>query len=156
MRSLIQFLLLGTLSLSTLAMDMNIRVRMDYVYGDYRVYERFFKAFQQAVNSADVNLVARMVEFPLKVHTLDGTQLVESQQDFIAQYQHIINDGVYTEVVRQNFEELFVHQTGIMIGRGQVWFSGKCLEPGVNLEDGCKRVWVRITSISHTAPSSFE
>ena len=156
MRTITLFLLLCTLCVSTFAKDMNIRVRMDYVYGDYRVYERFFKTFQNAINSANVDMVAKMVEFPLKVHNVDGTHLIETQKDFVAQYEQIINNDVYNEVIQQNFEELFVHQTGIMIGRGQVWFSGKCLEPGASLDDNCKRVWVRVTSISHKAPRSFE
>ena len=52
--------------------------------------------------------------------------VVKDATDCEARYDAIFTMAVRKAIGTQQFEELFVNQSGVMIGMGEVWFAGGC------------------------------
>lgn len=85
----------------------------------------FLKSLQTAVAKDDAASVAKLARFPLRVN-LPKKKVLKSPQ-FIAQYPSIITPKVKAAVLAQTAESLFRNSQGAMIGNGEIWFSGICL-----------------------------
>ena len=96
---------------------------------------------QRAVAAHDARAVAAMVNYPIKVSPYGETMTIRNERDFIAKYDSIMTPGIIHSIEKQKYEELFVRDQGAMIGRGQVWFSGICLNKT------CSRSVIRIKTI---------
>ena len=49
-----------------------------------------------------------------------------SPNSFIESYDKIMTPNVQHAVERQEFGDLFVNSDGVMVGNGQLWFTGVC------------------------------
>ncbi|STR44722.1 hypothetical protein [Iodobacter fluviatilis] len=85
----------------------------------------FLKSLQTAVAKDDASSVAKLARFPLRVN-LPKKKTLQAQQ-FIAQYSKVITPKVKAAVLAQTAESLFRNSNGAMIGNGEIWFSGLCL-----------------------------
>ncbi|NHQ87062.1 hypothetical protein HA050_13165 [Iodobacter sp. HSC-16F04] len=85
----------------------------------------FLKSLQTAVAKDDAASVAKLTRFPLKVNLPKKITLKAPQ--FIAQYSKVITPKVKAAVLAQTTETLFRNSNGAMIGNGEIWFSGICL-----------------------------
>jgi len=85
----------------------------------------FLKSLQTAVANDDAASVAKLSRFPLRVN-LPNKKTLQAQQ-FITQYPKLITAKVKTAVLAQTAETLFRNSNGAMIGNGEIWFSGICL-----------------------------
>lgn len=114
------------------------RARIDSVLGDAAQYEKVFNAFKTAVVGGDRAAVVEEVHFPLNI--ADGKKIT-GPGEFQRNYEKIITPAVVKAVSEQDFGKVFVNQQGVMIGNGQVWLNGQCLDPA------CAKTEVKVITI---------
>lgn len=98
---------------------------IDCVFGDVVQYEVVFIVFQKVVNGGDCVVVVEEVCFLLKI--VNGVMIV-GLGEFQCNYECILILVVCKVIVVQIFDMVMVNQQGVMIGDGQVWFNGVCLD----------------------------
>lgn len=114
------------------------RARIDAVLGDAAQYEKVFNAFKTAVVGGDRAAVVEQVRFPLNI--ADGKKIT-GPGEFQRNYEKIITPAVVKAVSEQDFGKVFANQQGVMIGDGQVWLNGTCLDPA------CTKTEVKVITI---------
>ena len=114
------------------------RARIDAVLGDAAQYETVFNAFKAAVVSGDRAAVVEEVHFPLNIA---GGKKITGPGEFQRSYEKIITPAVVKAVSEQDFGKVFVNQQGVMIGDGQVWLNGQCLD------QACTKTEVKVITI---------
>jgi len=116
----------------------DVRQRIDRVLGDAAQYEAVFIAFQKAVNGGDRAAVVEEVRFPLKI--ANGATIA-GPGEFQRNYERILTPAVRKAIAAQTFDTVMVNQQGVMIGDGQVWLNGACLDTA------CSRTEVKVVTI---------
>jgi len=101
------------------------RARIETLLGDAAQYEKVFNAFRTAVVGGDRAAVVEEVRFPLNIA---GGKKITGPGEFQRNYEKIITPAVVKAVSEQDFGKVFVNQQGVMIGDGQVWLNGQCLD----------------------------
>lgn len=114
------------------------RARIEAVLGDAAQYEKVFNAFKTAVVGGDRAAVVEEVRFPLNI---SGGKKITGPGEFQRNYEKIITPAVVKAVSEQDFGKVFVNQQGVMIGDGQVWLTGECLDKA------CARTEVKVGTI---------
>jgi len=116
----------------------DVRQRIDQVLGDAAQYEAVFNAFQKAVNGGDHAAVVEEVRFPLNI--ANGAKIT-GPGEFQRNYERILTPAVRKAIAAQKFDDVMVNQQGVMIGDGQVWLNGTCLD------QACSRTEVKVVTI---------
>jgi hypothetical protein len=106
--------------------DSDISATLDSLYGDHQPYEDFFNALKQAVAAKDKHAVAGMVSYPFKTKVSGKNLAIRSAQDFVTRYDAILTPKVVSAIEQQTYDTLFARDIGVMIGSGEVWFTGVC------------------------------
>lgn len=114
------------------------RARIESVLGDAAQYEKVFNAFKTAVVGGDRAAVVEEVRFPLNIA---GGKKITGPGEFQRNYEKIITPAVVKAVSGQDFGKVFVNQQGVMIGDGQVWLNGQCLD------QACTKTEVKVITI---------
>ncbi len=114
------------------------RARIETLLGDAAQFEKVFNAFKAAVVGGDRPAVVEEVRFPLNVG--DGKKIT-GPGEFQRNYEKIITPAVVKAVSEQDFGKVFVNQQGVMIGSGQVWLNGQCLD------QACTKTEVKVITI---------
>ena len=114
------------------------RARIESVLGDAAQYEKVFNAFKTAVVGGDRAAVVEEVHFPLNI---SGGKKITGPGEFQRNYEKIITPAVVKAVSEQDFGKVFVNQQGVMIGDGQVWLNGQCLD------QACTKTEVKVITI---------
>lgn len=114
------------------------RARIETLLGDAAQYEKVFNAFKTAVVGGDRAAVVEQVRFPLNI--ADGKKIA-GPGEFQRNYEKIITPAVVKAVSEQDFGKVFVNQQGVMIGSGQVWLNGTCLD------QACTKTEVKVITI---------
>ncbi|WP_375068324.1 hypothetical protein AB9L18_18520 [Stenotrophomonas lactitubi] len=114
------------------------RARIETLLGDAAQYEKVFNAFKTAVVAGDRPAVVEEVRFPLNI---SGGKKITGPGEFQRNYEKIITPAVVKAVSAQEFGKVFVNQQGVMIGDGQVWLNGECLDKA------CTRTEVKVITI---------
>ncbi|MEN5287335.1 hypothetical protein ABE494_15480 [Stenotrophomonas lactitubi] len=114
------------------------RARIETLLGDAAQYEKVFNAFKTAVVAGDRPAVVEEVRFPLNI---SGGKKITGPGEFQRNYEKIITPAVVKAVSAQEFGTVFVNQQGVMIGDGQVWLNGQCLDKA------CTRTEVKVITI---------
>lgn len=97
---------------------------LDDLYGAHAPYHRFFEKLKKAVAESDKETVASMVEYPFQAR-IDGKAMkIRDTAHFVADYDKVISAKVKQAVVKQTYPALFANWQGVMIGDGEIWFSG--------------------------------
>ncbi|WP_414555352.1 hypothetical protein [Stenotrophomonas forensis] len=120
------------------AEEGDARARIDSVLGDAAQYEKVFNAFKTAVVGGDRAAVVEEVRFPLNIA---GGKKISGPGEFQRNYEKIITPAVVKAMSGQDFGKVFVNQQGVMIGDGQVWLTGECLDKA------CARTEVKVGTI---------
>ncbi|MFV1848102.1 hypothetical protein ACNJRW_18095 [Stenotrophomonas maltophilia] len=120
------------------AEEGDARARIDSVLGDAAQYEKVFNAFKAAVVGGDRAAVVEEVRFPLNIA---GGKKISGPGEFQRNYEKIITPAVVKAMSGQDFGKVFVNQQGVMIGDGQVWLTGECLDKA------CARTEVKVGTI---------
>lgn len=116
----------------------DVRQRIDQVLGNSAQYEMVFNAFQKAVNGGDRAAVVEEVRFPLNI--ANGAKIT-GPGEFQRNYERILTPAVRKAIAAQKFDDVMVNQQGVMIGDGQVWLNGTCLD------QACSRTEVKVVTI---------
>ncbi|HCT27439.1 MAG TPA: hypothetical protein DIW85_14675 [Stenotrophomonas sp.] len=114
------------------------RARIESLLGDAAQYEKVFNAFKTAVVGGDRAAVVEEVRFPLNI---SGGKKITGPGEFQRNYEKIITPAVVKAVSEQDFGKVFVNQQGVMIGDGQVWLNGQCLD------QACTKTKVKVITI---------
>lgn len=114
------------------------RARIETLLGDAAQYEKVFNTFKTAVIGGDRAAVVEEVRFPLNI---SGGKKITGPGEFQRNYEKIITPAVVKAVSEQDFSKVFVNQQGVMIGDGQVWLNGQCLD------QACTKTEVKVITI---------
>ncbi|HBP02154.1 MAG TPA: hypothetical protein DD677_02995 [Stenotrophomonas sp.] len=114
------------------------RGHIETLLGDAAEYEKVFNAFKTAVVGGDRAAVVEEVRFPLNI--ANGRKIT-GPGEFQRNYEKIITPAVVKAVSEQDFGKVFVNQQGVMIGDGQVWLNGQCLD------QACTKTEVKVITI---------
>ena len=117
------------------------RGRIERVLGDADQYETVFKALQQGIAGDDRAAVAALMRYPLRVDTGGNKREVPDAASFQRDYERIVTAPVARAISAQSFETVFANQQGVMIGNGQAWLNGTCLDTA------CSRTEVKVVAL---------
>lgn len=109
---------------------------------------KFFQGFQEAITSRRADQVAGFVEFPLRVNLCKGSQTIQ-RKDFARRFPSVFDARISEAVRKQTFENLFTNSQGVMIGDGEVWFSGVCEGTA---DDPCSKQRIRVITVNKGCP----
>lgn len=100
--------------------------RIDVLYGHHDAYHRFLKELQQYVSDKNQEKISELVAYPIKVKIKSVNKTIRDKKEFIENYEKILTPKILKVISDQKYENLFVNYEGIMIGNGEIWFSGVC------------------------------
>lgn len=115
---------------------------LDQLFGDHRPYQAFFAKLQKAVSGSDKETVAGLISYPFQARIKGKAIKIRDARHFIADYDKVITANVAGAIAKQSYATLFVNAQGVMIGDGEVWFSGVCSD------SSCKHQAIQITAIN--------
>lgn len=83
---------------------------------------------QTAVAAGDAGGVAALVSFPVPVNFASGRKQRMSRKQFMTRFAEIFTPKLRAAVAKQKPAGLFRNSQGAMIGDGEVWLSGICID----------------------------
>lgn len=116
--------------------------RLDALFGAHEPYRVFLRDLQEAVAADARQQVAAMVSYPLRARIRDHAVQLGDAQQFLARYDEILTPKTLEAISQQSYQGLFANSRGVMIGTGQVWFSGICRDAG------CRARTIRIIAFN--------
>ncbi|HEY6375543.1 MAG TPA: hypothetical protein VIX90_08455 [Edaphobacter sp.] len=96
---------------------------------------------QLAVAKHDAAAVAALVHYPIRVKLHGKPTDINKPQSFIKHYDNIITPDIVDVIAKQKYEDLFVNYQGAMLGEGEVWITGFCID------NACKPPDIKIGTI---------
>ncbi|WP_189609144.1 hypothetical protein [Pigmentiphaga litoralis] len=111
-----------------LATKADVDARLDRLYGAHQPYADFLVALQKASAANDRQAIANMVHYPFSTLLAARRKVLKTPKAFLARYDDIMTPKVRAAIAAQTYETLFSNSNGLMIGSGQVWFTGKCVD----------------------------
>jgi hypothetical protein len=111
-----------------LATKADVDARLDRLYGAHQPYADFLAALQKASAANDRQAIANMVHYPFSTLLAARRKVLKTPKAFLARYDDIMTPKVRAAIAAQTYETLFSNSNGLMIGSGQVWFTGKCVD----------------------------
>jgi hypothetical protein len=122
--------------------DLNKSI--DLSVGDHLKVQQLLTHLQQSVASHNAAAVAALVHYPIKVNPGKKPFTIKNDKAFIKDYDGIITHDIQDAILKQKYENLFVNSQGAMIGGGEVWITGFCLDKS------CKQSDIKIGTIQDT------
>jgi len=141
--------LLGLLG-PTVSAEEPIEKRLDTIFGEHERYLAFFQQLKDSVVRDDRKAVAGLLNYPLDVFHGRRRTVVRSPVEFLKRYPEVFNENVIRAVKSQEANALFANWRGVMLGNGQVWFSGVCA--GKNRDQPCADKVIKVITINTDAP----
>ncbi|WP_421570310.1 hypothetical protein [Stenotrophomonas sp. PD6] len=121
--------------------DGDARERITKLLGDADQYEAVFTALQRGVAAGDRAAVAGLMRYPVRVSIAGKSQKVADAAAFERDYDKIVTPALVKLIAEQKFDSLFVNWQGVMLGQGEVWINGKCLDKD------CAKAEVKVNNI---------
>ncbi len=116
--------------------------RLDTLFGEHESYRNFLQDLQAAVRANARERIAAMVSYPLKTH-IEGREVsVRTPREFMQRFDALLPPATQTVIAQQSYESLFANSEGVMIGRGELWFSGVCAD------ERCQERRIKIIAIN--------
>lgn len=100
-------------------------------FADARVVHHFIAELQERAQKGDRASIAKMVRFPLPVHSREGTLTLENEADLIARFDGIFGPAIVNIVLKCPRSGLYCDARGVMIGSGEVWLAPEETEPRI-------------------------
>ncbi|KAB2726469.1 hypothetical protein [Brucella anthropi] len=97
---------------------------LDALFGSHAPYQQFFEKLQKAIAASDKQGVASLVDYPFRARIGGRAVKITDAAHFLADYDKIITAKVKQAILKQTYPTLFANWQGVMIGDGEVWFSG--------------------------------
>ena len=136
------FIALGVAGAARAQSAAGVSDNLDALFGDHVPYQAFFDKLKKAVGSGDKETVASMVDYPFQARIGDKAVKIRDRKHFVADYDRVITSKVKDALARQTYATLFANWHGVMIGDGEIWFSGVCGDAA------CKQQTIRITAVN--------
>lgn len=102
----------------------NVDATLDTLFGAHEPYRQFLDSLKKAVAEDDRAQVAAMVAYPFHVRIDGKVVTLRDQAGFVTDYDRIVTPKVKQAIAGQSYATLFANDQGVMIGDGEVWFSG--------------------------------
>lgn len=117
------------------------RERITKLLGDAEPYEGVFNQLQRGVAAGDRAAVAGLMRYPMRVTIGGKNQNVADAAAFQRDYDKIVTPALAKLIAGQTFDTLFVNGQGVMLGQGEVWINGTCLDKD------CAKAEVKVNNI---------
>lgn len=111
----------------------DVDTTLDQLFGEHAAYATFFEALKTAVAAGDKQAVSAMVDYPFTARIGDKALTIRDAAQFVADYDTVITPKVKDAIAAQTYETLFANWQGVMIGNGELWFSGVGEPPVVRI-----------------------
>lgn len=121
-----------------------VDARLDLLFGEHDPYRAFLHALQAAVAADDRRQVATMVSYPLTTKIEGHLVHIRTTRQFLGHYDELLPPATRKLIATQSFEDLFVNSQGVMVGSGQLWFSGVCSD------ELCSKRTIKLTAFNPT------
>lgn len=132
---------LAAVCLGAFAQAESVDRRIETVLGPAPPYQKVFEQLQSAVVAGDMQRVAALVRYPIRVHVAGKSTTLRGPDDLIRHYRQVFTPAIAAAVTGQDYDKLFVNSQGVMFGDGQVWLSGICVKTD------CSQVDVKVIAI---------
>jgi hypothetical protein len=97
---------------------------------------------QSALHGQNKSALARLIDYPLTLQVAgEKDREIRNEREFLSNYSRIVTPKVADVIRKQRFEDLFANWQGVMLGHGEVWISGICLD------SKCDRHITRVVAI---------
>lgn len=96
-------------------------------------FEAMVQAAKSAILSGDSHLVAKYVDFPLRVNTDNRHLVLHNFVELDENWSSVFPTALIEKIRLEVPHEMFVHEGQVMLGQGELWFDDKGLE-SVNVE----------------------
>jgi hypothetical protein len=116
--------------------------RLDALFGAHEPYEAFLAALKDAVSAKDKRSVAAMIAYPLRTRMAGEAVTLGSAEDLVRRYDRLFTTPVVAAIEGQTYATLFATADGVMVGDGEIWFSGICAD------EACSEVSVKIIAVN--------
>jgi hypothetical protein len=103
-----------------------VDARLDVLFGEHEAYRNFLHELQSAVSEHARERVAVMVNYPLRTRLNGKWVRLQTPAQFLAHYDDLLTAKTRDVISRQSYGDLFSSSQGVMIGDGEVWYSGVC------------------------------
>jgi hypothetical protein len=100
--------------------------RLDTLFGAHLPYEKFLGRLKQATASSNWSQVATLIAYPITMRLAGQKTKIASPRAFLSHVGEIMTPKVINAIQAQDFGGIFANSEGVMIGDGEVWFSGIC------------------------------
>ncbi|MRT55197.1 hypothetical protein GJV11_03595 [Enterobacteriaceae bacterium RIT693] len=124
------------------ASEQEMNARLEQLFSSHQNYHDFFNNLKAQIAAKNKPEVAKLVAYPITVKLGGKKVQIKSQPQLIKNYDAIFTPDLVAAVSAQQYEDLFANDQGLMIGKGQIWFSGVCRD------NQCKKSTVLITGIN--------
>jgi hypothetical protein len=125
--------------------DAEVNTRIDTVLGDHTLYREAFDGIQTAINEDDATAFATWVSYPINVVADGETMSIADEEGLVAHFDSILIDDIRAVVADQLWQDVFVNDQGVMLGGGEVWLNGICVD------DSCAAFDVKVIAIQSTS-----
>jgi hypothetical protein len=117
---------------------------IDLSVGNHVKVKTLLTELQRSVSQHNAAAVAALVHYPIKVNPGKHPITIKNPKAFIKDYYRIITPDIAAAIYKQKYDALFVNSQGAMIGDGEVWITGFCLDKN------CKNSDIKIGTIQDT------
>jgi hypothetical protein len=122
--------------------DQETSGRLDALFGAHEPYEAFLATLKDAVAARDKRAVAAMIAYPLETRIAGARVTLGSAEDLVRRYDRLFTPPVVAAIEGQTYATLFATAEGVMVGDGELWFSGICAG------EACSEVSVKVIAVN--------
>jgi hypothetical protein len=142
--ALLSVSLLAPASGRTQTTSADLDKSIDQTVGNHVKVHQLLTDLQRSVANHNAAGVAVLIHYPIKVNPGKHPFTVKDQKAFVKDYDRIITPDISDVILKQKYETLFVNSEGAMLGEGEVWITGSCLDKS------CKKSDIKIGTIQDT------
>ena len=119
-----------------------VDARLDLLFGGHDAYRSFLQDLQVAVAGNMREQVAGMVSYPLSTKLQGRAVRIRTPRQFLSHYEALLPPQTRRLLAQQSYRGLFANSAGVMLGSGELWFSGVCQD------QACDSRAIKITALN--------
>ncbi len=100
--------------------------RLDALFGSHLPYDRFLQTLKECTAAHDWRALAALVAYPIRIKIAGESRRIASAEQFLEHANGLLSARVIAAIREQRYATLFANDRGVMIGDGEIWFSGIC------------------------------
>jgi hypothetical protein len=103
-----------------------INSRLDALFGSHLPYDKFLQTLKECTAAHDWRALAALVAYPIRIKIAGERRRISSPEQFLQHANTLLSARVIAAIREQQYVTLFANDRGVMIGDGEIWFSGIC------------------------------